>query len=290
MENPLAAISSQLTGIVAHAAASVVTVHARPRVTSSGVVWSDGLVVTAAHTLAREENIHLTLPDGQRTEAALRGIDHATDIALLEYEGSGTPFSRDPVSAVAPGGLLLALGRNADTGPTASMGILSAAGGSWRTWRGGELDQFLRLDLSLFPGSSGGLVVDIEGKFVGIASDGLSRLSPLAIPASTLDRVVKELVDSGRVSRGYLGIGFQPVRIPEGKGLIILHVESGSSAANAGLLVGDIITGFDSQNVAETEDVQAFLATRRAGEKVTARIVRGGQLIQVDVQLGERTK
>lgn len=284
----LAAISSQLAGTVSRAAQSVVTVHGRPRVTSSGVIWAPGLVVTAAHTLAREEGIHLTLPDGSRAEAKLRGKDAATDIALLEYEGTHSPFPRTPVTEFAPGSLLLAIGRNADTGPTASLGILSAAGGTWRTWRGGELDRFLRLDLSLFPGSSGGVVVDTEGRLYGIASNGLSRLSPLAIPLSTIERVVKDLADKGRVSRGYLGVGFQPVQLPSGQGLIVLHVESGSAADKAELLVGDVITGLDSHKVAEIEDVQAFLAAKKAGDKVTARIVRGGQNIELAVELGER--
>ncbi len=291
MENLLSAFSEQVASTVAAAAASVVTVHARPRVTSSGVVWAKGLVVTADHAISREEGIHLTHAGGERVDARLKARDSATGIALLEYDGPEAPAPKAHAGGAAiPGHLMLAIGRNADTGVTASMGILSAAGGPWRTWRGGHLDQFLRLDMNLHPGSSGGLVVDSEGKFFGLATDGLSRLSPLAIPVSTLTRVVGELLAKGRVSRGYLGVGLQSVKLASGRGVIVLSVEDASAAERAGLLVGDVVTAIDDAPVASPDDVQEALATRAPGTKIAARIVRGGQNIEVNVELGDRAK
>ncbi|MDX2179836.1 MAG: S1C family serine protease [Bryobacteraceae bacterium] len=281
--------SEQLAGLVERAAAHVVTVHARPRVTSSGTIWSPGVVVTSHHTIAREDSIHLTLPSGERVAAELKGRDPATDLAVLTFDGNATPFSREPAAAQA-GHLLLTVGRNADTGPTAALGILSAASGTWRTWRGGELSRFLRLDVSLHPGAAGGAVVDMQGRFLGIASDALSRLSPLTIPVETLERVVAQLLERGRIPRGYLGVGLQPVKLPTGAGLILLSVEDGAAAARAGLLVGDVLVGLDATDVADPADVQAFLATHGPGSKTAARIVRGGNLIEVMVEIGEPTQ
>lgn len=290
MDNPLVNLSSQLSSIVARTASSVVTVHARPRITSSGVIWRSGLVLTADHALSRDKEIHLTLPDGSSVEAEIRGRDRATDVAVLEYSGGGEAATFAPDLPLNPGALLLAVGRNADTGATASLGILSAAGGPWRTWRGGQLTQFLRLDMGLFPGSTGGAVVDAEGRFIGIASDALSRLSPIAIPAATVLRVAEEIVNRGKVARAYLGVGVQPVKIGGDTGLIVLSVEQESAAEKSGLLVGDVLTSADQTQLKASEDLLLFLEGRRPGDKVTARIVRGGEGIELGIELGERLR
>lgn len=288
MEISLAQFSTELASLVSRTAGSVVTVHARPRITSSGVLCAPGVVVTADHTVTRDEQIHLTLPSGERVAAQLKGRDGSTDLAVLTFEGDGgTPVAHTAADAKA-GHLLLAVGRNADTGPTAALGILSAAGGEWKTWRGGKLDQFLRLDVSLFPGSVGGAVVDIEGRFVGVASDGLSRLSPLAIPAATVERVVAELLEKGRIARPYLGVGLQPVQLPSARGLILLSVEPESAADKAGLLVGDVLLGFGDDATEDPGDVQTVLHRHQPGDKLNARIVRGGEHIQVEVAIGEK--
>lgn len=289
MDNLLSALSNQVASAVGKAAVNVVTVHARPRVTSSGIIWAPGLIATADHALARTEGIEVTLADGRRVDAKLQGRDAATGIALLSADWVEGPALSAANENLRPGALLVGVGRNADMGPTASLGILSAAGGAWRTWRGGTLDNFLRLDMALHPGSTGGTVVDSEGRFVGMATDGLSRLSWLAIPAATLDRVIAELREKGRVARGYLGVGLQSVAYAGGHGAIVLSVEEGSAAALAGVLVGDVLTAIGNTEVASPEDVQEFLAGRTPGTKVAARIVRGGQNIEVSIELGERT-
>ncbi len=288
MEISLAQFSTELASLVSRTAGSVVTVHARPRITSSGVLWAPGVVVTADHTVTRDEQIHLTLPSGERVAAQLRGRDGSTDLAVLTFEGDGGTPVAHTAADVKAGHLLVTVGRNADTGPTAALGILSAAGGEWKTWRGGKLDQFLRLDVSLFPGSVGGAVVDIEGRFVGVASDGLSRLSPLAIPAATVERVVAELLEKGRISRPYLGVGLQPVQLPSARGLILLSVEPESAADKAGLLVGDVLLGFGDGATEDPGDVQTILHRHQPGDKLNARIVRGGEHIQVEVAIGEK--
>src|SRR5579884_1602499 len=290
MGNELLNLSNELAGIVERAAPSVVAVHARPRFSSSGVFWRPGVIVTAEHTIRREEEITVTLPDGSSAAATLAGSDPGTDLAILktEFQGRTPPkLTAQP----APGHLALAIGRSENSGVNATLGIVSALGPEWRTWRGGRLDRYIRLDLTMYPGSSGGLVVNTAGEAVGIASSALSRIAGVAIPASTVDRVVEELLARGRVRRGYLGVGLQPVELPEHhKGLIVLSLEPDGPAAKAGVLIGDVLLSLGGRKVADTDDIQAALETRGVGEAIEAEVVRGGEARKIAITVGERPR
>ncbi len=288
MDNPLAHLSAQLVETVAQAAQHVVTIHARPRMTASGVVWTPGLAVTADHAVARDHDIHLTLPDGTRVPAELKGRDAATNLAVLHFSGSASAAQRGPVDP-APGSIVIAVGRSADTGPRAAFGIVSTASGPWRTWKGGQMERLLRLDLALNPAAVGGLVVDASGGVVGLATDGLSRLAPIAIPAVTVSRVVAEILASGRVRRAFLGVGLQPVSIPQGPGQILLAIETGGPAESAGLLVGDVILAAQGQPLTEGDTLQRIVESLAPGAALALRIVRAGQTIEQTVTLGERS-
>jgi S1-C subfamily serine protease len=290
MANELATLSNQLAGIVERTAPSVVAVHARPRFSSSGVFWRPGVIVTAEHTIRREDEIAVTLPDGSNVPATVAGSDPGTDLAILKAEHTGqapAALSAEPV----PGHLLLAIGRAEDSGINATLGIASALGPAWRTWRGGRLDRYIRLDLTLYPGSSGGLVVNTAGEAVGIASSALSRIAGVAIPASTVNRVVDELLARGRVRRGYLGVGLQPVELPDHhKGLIVLSLEPEGPAAKAGVLIGDVLVGLGGRTVADTDDIQSAVEARGVGQTIEAAVVRGGAPQTVTVTIGERPR
>lgn len=294
MANELAALSQELATAVERAGKSVVAVHARPRFSSSGALWRPGIIVTAEHTIRREEEITVTLPDGSNVPATLAGSDPGTDLAVLRVEGNpaGQVVSTGGSAAQpAPGNLALAIGRSKDSGVNATWGIVSAVSGPWRTWRGGRLDAYIRLDLTLYPGSSGGLVVNIDGAPLGIATSALSRIAGLAIPASTIDRVVDEIVARGRVSRGYLGVGLQPVELPDHqKGLIVLSVEPGGPASNAGVLIGDILIALGGRDAADTDDVQMALEAQGVGQNIEATVIRGGKTQTVNVKIGERPR
>src|SRR5882724_833755 len=265
MANELFALSQELAGAVAQAGRNVVAVHARPRFSSSGVFWRSGVIVTAEHTIRREDEIAVTLPDGTNTKASLAGSDAGTDIAVLRVDAAGEPVG-PPAASIAPGHLALAIGRSQDSGVNATMGIISAVSGEWRTWRGGRLDQYIRLDLTLYPGSSGGLVINTAGETIGIATSALSRIAGLAIPAATVNRVVDEILSRGHVTRGYLGVGLQPVELPDHqKGLIVLSLESDGPAAKAGVLIGDILTGLGGTPIGDTDDVQLALERHPIG-------------------------
>lgn len=289
MGNELAALSNALAGAVERAGRSVVAVHARPRFSSSGVIWRPGVIVTAQHTIHREDEITVTLPDGVNRPATLAGGDPGTDVAVLRLAEPAGEAVPEPAAEVRPGYLTLAVGRSEDSGVNATLGIISAVNGPWRTWRGGRLDQYLRLDLTMYPASSGGLVIDSAGATIGVATSALSRLAGLAIPATTINRVVDDLLARGRVSRGYLGVGLQPVVLPDHrKGLIVLSVEPSGPAATAGVLVGDILMSLNGQTIEDTDDVQTALETAGAGKGVEAALLRGGARTTLQVTVGER--
>jgi S1-C subfamily serine protease len=291
MTNELAALSNDLAAAVERAGKSVVAVHARPRFSSSGVIWRPGVIVTTEHTIRREEEITVTLPDGTDNPATLVGADAGTDIAVLKLAEAAGEAATLSSAELRPGYLALAIGRSENSGVNATLGIISAVSGSWRTWRGGRLDQYIRLDLTMYPSSSGAAVIDTSGTVIGIATSGLSRIAGLAIPGSTIDLVTDEILSRGRVARGYLGVGLQPVNVTDHqKGLIVLSVEQGGPADKAGLLVGDILLSLGGKTVTDTGDVQTALESVTVGQAIEAALLRGGAARQVTITVGERRR
>src|SRR5690242_2928623 len=169
----LRALSDDLAAAVERAGRSIVAIHARPRIPASGIYWRDGIVVAASHTIRKDQDIALTLPDGSRAQAQLVGRDGGTDIGVLRFDTAPSSQAlaaadRVPNGALRVGSLVLAVGRPADEGVTTSLGVISAVGAKWRTWSGGEIDHFVRLDLAVYDGFSGGALVDPDGAVLGM--------------------------------------------------------------------------------------------------------------------------
>ena len=257
-------------------------------------------MVTADHALRRDEGIRVTLPDGSKADAELVGRDPGTDLAVLRVKGLGIPVaSKDENPATTPGNIVLAIGRSKDSA-VAAFGVISNISGPSQTWRGGRLDQVVRLDLSLHPAGAGGVVVSASGKLLGIATPALSRVSVFAIPLSTVTRVTDNLLAHGRVPRGYLGVGLQPIAIPEhlrGKlnlansaGLIAISVENEGPAGQAGMSIGDVLLELSGHATERTEKVQEVLSAESVGKKVVARILRGGNLVELAITIAERPR
>ncbi len=290
----LQALSNGLARAVEQAAAATVRVNARRRISASGVVWSAGVVLTTDHVIEREEEITVGLPDGREVPATLSGRDPGTDLAILRADTGNTTIERGPTPGV--GSLTLAVARPDTGGPQATLGVVSAVGGPARTWRGGQLDQFIRTDAVLYPGFSGGPLVDAAGRAIGINSSFLARGSGIAVPVEVAARVVDALLSHGRVRRGYLGISSQQVPLPGGAGpaggaatgLLVIRVEPGSAAEQGGLMVGDILTGMSGQPVADVEDLQRLLAAGAVGQATPVRVLRGGEPRELQVTIGER--
>jgi S1-C subfamily serine protease len=301
MTDTLTSLSDTLAAAVERTAPLVVAVHGRPRLASSGVLWKPGVIVTADHTLKRDEEITVTLPDGRSALATLAGRDPGTDLAVLKVDGfDTTPPQLAPAETLKSGNLVLAVARSEETGVNATMGVISAVAGPWNTWRGGRLDHYIRLDLTLYPGASGGAVVDAAGRLAGIATSALSRTAGVAIPVATIERVAAELLTRGRIARGYLGVGLQPVALPDHlvtklnlaakTGLIVLTAEPGAPAERAGILIGDVLLTLDGKPLADIHGLQAALGTDYVGKTVQAQILRGGELAETSITVGERPR
>jgi S1-C subfamily serine protease len=296
----LARFSDDLASAVETAGQLVVAVKARRRVPGSGVLWSPaGTVVTADHVLERDEDVRVILADGRELPATLVGRDPSTDLAVLQVAGERLPTAAAPDGEVVRvGHFVLALGRSGPEPASASVGIVSAVGGPWRSRRGATVEGYLRTDLTLYPGYSGGPLVDARGRVIGINTSLLGRGQSMALPLPTVRRVVEALLAQGRIRRGFLGISTQPVALPEalvGKlglsqetGLLVLAAEPNGPADAAGLLLGDILVGFAGAALRDTDDLLAQLDGARIGTTQEARLVRGGELRSMPIAVGER--
>jgi S1-C subfamily serine protease len=170
--------------------------------------------------------------------------------------------------------------------------------GEWRPWRGGRLESYIRLDLTLFPASVGGPVLTPAGELVGMATPVLSRIAPLAVPHAAIHRIAGDLLSKGRVARGYLGVGLQPVPIPDhlkqslghegGSAVIVLSVEPGSPAEKGGLVIGDVLLSIDGHNLRSVEDLHGALDSRLIGKAVKVKLARAGQPKEVEITVSER--
>jgi serine protease DegQ len=295
----LDAISNEWAAVAEATGPSVVAIYARRWMPGSGVVWRKGVIVTADHNLRREEDVAVVGGDGTPLKASVAGRDSSTDLAILKLaDESALPAAAFGDPAVRLGQLVLALGRSRAHNLVASAGIIGGLSGEWRTWRGGRLDQHIRLDLNLYPGFSGGPLVSSQGRVLAINTRGLGRGRPLAIPLSTVNRVVEELLQHGHVARPYLGLAMQPAALPESlrskaassgtSALLVVHVEPQGPAEKAGALLGDLVVEIQGKAAEDTRQIQDLLGTSKVGDKITLTVLRGGSPLQLSVVLGDR--
>lgn len=304
--NRLSDFSAQITKAVEAVAGSIVAVDARPRVATSGVIWREGVIVSTNHTIRRDESIIVALEGGRTTSATLVGRDAGCDLAVLKIDDEEVAKSLKPAETIETGdskagNIVLAVGRTSAEGgaATASFGVINRVGGAWRTWRGDEIERFISLDLAIYLGFSGGALINADGKVLGVNTSAFGRGLALTIPSETVNRVVDILLTKGRVSRPYLGIGTQIVPLSESlreklnwqhsSGLMMLTVEADGAAEKAGVLIGDVLLSLDDKPTLEPTDVQAALWGKEVGNTVKAKILRGGELVEIEITLGERS-
>lgn len=297
--NGFAQVSDGLAAAVETVAQSTVLVSGRRRIPASGIVWAaDGTIVTADHVIERDE-IDVVLPDGTTHRATVAGRDPGSDIAVLRIPATGlTPAAHAPADAAKVGSLVLAVGRPSTEGPMASLGIVGSIGGPWRTFRGTEVEGYLRTDTTFYPGFSGGPLVDAQGRVAGMNSSRLGRGAGLTIPMAALERIVGDLLAGGKVRRAYLGISSQTAKLPAAlaalaggreTGLLLVSVEPESPADAAGMLIGDILVELGGEPVSDTDSLQAQLGPARIGQATPAAVLRGGELKALTVTVGERS-
>jgi S1-C subfamily serine protease len=294
----LSSVSEALAATVAAAETGVVRVEGRRRLGASGIVWStDGVIVTSSHAVERDADLHVGLPDGKTVPARLIGRDNAVDLAVLRAEANGLPpaaWAEPDEQAV--GGLVLALGRPGDK-ILATLGIVSALDEAWTTPAGGAIDHYLQTDAAMYPGFSGGPLVDAEARVLGLNSSALVSGLSLSVPAPTVRRVVEALLAGKAVRRGYLGITAQPVPLPQAlaerlgqeSGLLLTHVERKSPAEKSQLIQGDMLVTLNGQPVRSLIELQAVLGGDHTGARVPAKLVRAGAVRELAVTIGERS-
>ena len=292
-------LSKEMSEAVEHAGRSIVAVDGRSGHTSSGIVWRSGWIVTASHAIRHDVNIGVIFGQGRTAEAQLAGRDRGSDIALLTFDEKlqTEPVHFGSTASLAVGELTMAVARTRRGNIVASAGLVSGLMGEWKVART-RIDQFIRPDLNLYPGFSGGVLVDAGGEVLGMNTSGLLRGKPVTIPSSTITRIAEEIAANGHVKRPYIGLVMQPVQIPESlqnkagvtasSGLLVMQVESGGAADAAGILLGDILVDMDGRSFVDLDDVYSALGDKRPGQVVQTSLIRGGSQMELSVKIGER--
>ena len=292
--NLLIALSQNLAEVIETVGKSIVAIQGQ-RFSCSGIYWQEGIIVTSAENIKRPKDVTITLPNGDTAPVKLLGSDRSRDVAVFETDIKLPIPSIDRNCELKVGQSAIAVG-NSPRGLIASQGIVSTVGDPWRSTMGGYIDRFIRVDLNLYSGMAGSALVNAQGQVIGFNTTG-PRRSVLTIPAATVDRVVTQLLEKGHIRRGYLGIAMQPVDLPDSlvtefslqtqQGLMIVNVEPQSPAAEAGILLGDILTKIETTPVAKLRDLQAFLEPQNIGQAIAVELIRGGKLENISLTVGD---
>lgn len=301
MSTELIELSNALAQATERAARSAVAVHTEARGSSSGIVWRSGVIVTSERALRRDDEIRVTLADGRAVPATLAGRDPSTDITVLKCAEADSAVQKfGDVAALKPGNLVLVVGRTRASGPVAALGVVSLVAPDRRTWTGASLAPYIRLDVGLQPTAVGGAVIDAQGDVVGLATPRFARFGALAVPASAINKIADTLLKKGHIPHGYLGVGLQPVSLPdalreslernEKTAAIVLEVRPGGPADKAGVVIGDILVSLAGQPVTRLEDVQTALAGEAIGKSLPLKFVRGGSVQEGSIVVAERPR
>ena len=284
--------SAAVTRLVENAGTFVVAVKSAAYRVSSGVIFRDDLIAVNNHTLRREGAIPVELPDGSEASAAIIGRHAPLDVAILKVEGAKRPAAAAAShSATKAGALVAVVGRTLDCGLSASMGIVGAVGI-------GRRSGFVRLDVNAYPSQAGAAVVLANGAFLGMATAAMLRHSVIAIPSATLDIIANELLSQGEIRQGYLGVGLQPVAVPEklraeigraaASGLMVLSIEPGTSAEEGGLELGDILIAAGETLLEDPETLQSVLRGDAVGKPMKFTVLRAGRAIEIELRIAAR--
>ena len=282
----LLALSTGLAALVRDVAPSLVSIQSS-RARSTGFSWRPGLIVAAENALAEDGEHSIVAHDGASSAARVVGRDPSTDIALLRIERTDLP--KAPSTAMPPTAGALAVVAGAREGAaSAALGVVLFVGPQWRSLRGGVIDARIELDAALAGASEGGLALDASGQAFGMAVFGPRRRT-LVIPMATIDRVADVLATKGRIARGYLGLGLQPVKLDDGgTGAMAISVEAKGPGAAAGVRQGDIIVGWNGEAVRGVHQLVRALGPDSVGASVKLTLRRAGEPIETMLAIGER--
>ena len=271
----------------------------------SGVIASaDGYIITNNHVIDNSDQLEVRLHDGRFYDASIIGTDPLSDLAVIKIDTDNLPFiSYGFIDDVEVGQWVMAFGSplSQDLGNTATLGIVSATERtSDQITNLNVFSSFIQTDATIYPGNSGGPLVDINGRLIGINSaiftkSGNFQGIGFAIPVDVVANVATQLVDQGIVKRGFLGVNFAPVsetlsealKVPRGAAQITA-ITDGSAADKAELRLSDIIIQVDGRNLMEHNQLRTIIANKRPADRISMRIFRDGEEIDIQITLGER--
>ena len=286
VSSALHALSTGLASLIRDVAPSLVTIQSA-RARSTGFSWRPGLIVAAENALPDDGELSTVAHDGASSPAQIVGRDPSTDVALLRIERTDLPKAPSAAAGPAAGALAFVAGAR-EGASNAALGVVSFVGPQWRSLRGGLIDTRIELDATLARASEGGLALDASGQALGMAVFGPRRRT-LVIPTATIDRVADVLATKGRIARGYLGLGLQPVKLDDGGiGAIAISIDAKGPGAAAGVRQGDIIVAWNGEPLRGVHPMGRALGPDSVGASVRRTLRRGGEPIEATLTIGER--
>jgi len=289
----LQSLSEATAELVSKTAPSVVTVN-NGMGRGSGIVWSpDGHIVTASHVVGKRSTVEVSLGNGKNYESQVVGRDPYTDVALLKVETKNLrPIELGDSQNLKPGQFVLALANPFSRQVSATQGIVTAVHGAIRTWGGITIEDTLVTDARLNPGYSGGPLIDVYGKMIGLNTAYVWNRG-IAVPITTVKRIVESLKKEGKIKRAYLGIVSNTVTLPQEiatqpqinqpSGIMIYSVEQGSPAKKAGLAMGDVIIKFNDKSIESINDLHRLLTDEIIGKTTKIKTLRGENLTELTI-------
>lgn len=272
----------------------IVAVHGRVRLPASGTVWQveddSAVIVTASHCVEREENILVRLPNGTDLQATLLGRDLSRDLAVLRVDFADLSPVTTAEERARVGTLVMAVGKPFATEPQASLGSVVFVG-SIRL-RSYQTGCFIHADPTLYPGFSGGPLIDASGAVLGINSSGIRQAGNFTIPSDQVDRIVQDIAEIGHVRTAWIGITVKRVDLPAAArevftdqvvAVMISGIEDGSPAASGGLHAGDILISVDDQPLEDVTDLKQILCNEQIGDPLQLVAWRNGARFDVSV-------
>lgn len=261
---------------------------------SGFIISEDGKVLTAYHTIAGADDVHAVLQDGTRVLTKVVGVDKRLDLAVLKLTANRKyePLQFADSDKARVGDWVLAIGNPFGLQQTVTAGIISAKG---RVLGAGPWDDFIQTDASINPGNSGGPLLNMDGEVLGMASAmiGLGQGLGFAIPAKVIKSVMNELIQNGRVTRGWLGVTVRDLQPEEKeafalkKAVLVMEVAPEGPAGESGILPGDLILRFEGKKVSDKRALPYAIALRKPGSKVVLTILRAGKELEKQVTLGD---
>jgi len=271
----------------------------------SGVIVSEsGYILTNSHVVDAADGIEVALADTRRVTARVVGADPESDLAVLKIDLPKLPaIAFGSPDSARVGDVVLAIGNPFGVGQTVTMGIVSALG---RSQLGiNTFENFIQTDAAINPGNSGGALVDINGNLIGINTaiysktpGGASLGIGFAIPVSTAKTVMEQIIQTGAVQRGWIGVGVQDMtreiaesfNMPDTRGALITEVFRGTPAERGGMKAGDILTAVNGKTVADSATMLNLIAALVPGSPATLRVQRDKQTVDLQVTVGKRPK